>query len=287
MAVALRDGTCRISNFSDSSETAHLVPRNQGDWVRSSLSVCLSVFPRFAKVSYRQFSRNEMEVYNRNRHLPSHLITSDIQNCLRLRSDIHGQLDAGAFVFVPKCATSRIHFLKETREYGVLLHNRETEQFRVSPEFVYARFAWTILPLAQAFATKPGVKVSVWSAEKNHWEEQVRPSTTDASKRSSRKRQRPDQPSENSSTSRNSSGQQPAEEFGYPVYDSPAPGNCHDDNKHGGDIAHGSSSPTIPWSPPPRERRGYERRKKIFDSIGLTPSPPPALSGLLLMPVFL
>lgn len=61
--------------------------------------------------------------------------SSQTSNYLRLRSNIHGQLDARAFVFVPKCSSSRIHILKETEEYGLLL---KAEQLRVSLEFVYA-----------------------------------------------------------------------------------------------------------------------------------------------------
>ncbi|KAL0630932.1 hypothetical protein Q9L58_010220, partial [Maublancomyces gigas] len=152
IAVAQRDGTCRVSGFKDCTETAHLVPWVEDGW----------------------FTRNEMEIYNLNAGLPNHLLTSDIQNCLRLRSDIHSQLDAGNFVFVPKCGTSCIHFLTPTHEYGRLLHNRKTEEFNVAPEFVYARFAWAVLPLAQAFAAKIGVKLRVWSTAQHSWEEILR-----------------------------------------------------------------------------------------------------------------
>lgn len=173
MAVAQRDGTCRVSGFTDCTETAHLVPWVEDGWVYFDPFI-FSPPPKRTLTCRPQFTRNEMEIYNLNAGLPSHLLTSDIQNCLRLRSDIHSQLDAGNFVFVPKCGTSCIHFLTPTHEYGRLLHNRKTEEFDVAPEFVYARFAWAVLPLAQAFAAKIGVKLRVWSTAQHTWEEILR-----------------------------------------------------------------------------------------------------------------
>lgn len=111
-----------------------------------------------------------MDVYNRNPQLRNPLITSDTRNCLRLRIDIRSQFDSGAVTFVPKCGTSRAHFFTETKQYGPLLHNRETEEFCVAAQFVYARFAWAVLKLAQSFG---GMKARVWSAERNDWVEKM------------------------------------------------------------------------------------------------------------------
>lgn len=124
-----------------------------------------------------------MFYYNRNNTLSSRDITSDIQNCLRLRSDIHSMLDTGAFVFVPKSGTSSVHFIMQSRDYGRLFHNRQTEQMHVAPEFLYARFAWAVLQLAQNFASQKGVKVRVWSAIMSDWQDIVLGSDIDLSPR--------------------------------------------------------------------------------------------------------
>lgn len=112
-----------------------------------------------------------MGVYNLNNKLPSRLLTSDMQNCIRLRQDIHTQFDTGCFVFIPKCGSSHIHFLMLSHDYGRLYHNRESELIAVPAAFLYARFAWAILPLAQAFTSRVGVKVCVWCAVENDWVE--------------------------------------------------------------------------------------------------------------------
>lgn len=167
-AVALRDVTCRVSGFIDCTETVHLVPKKEDAWVCCTLSLCWHVL-----IQAPQFTRNKMDVYNRNPQLKDPLITSDTRNCLRLRIDIRSQFDSGAVTFVPKCGTSRAHFFTETKQYGPLLHNRETEEFWVAAQFVYSRFAWAVLKLAQSFGAKHGMKAHVWSAERNDWEEKV------------------------------------------------------------------------------------------------------------------
>lgn len=220
-----------------------------------------------------QFIRNEMEVYNRNTKLPSSLITSDIENLLCLRTDIHMQLDSGNLVFVPKANTSRVHFLTETRQYGPMLHNRETEQFRIAPEFLYARFAWAVLPLAQTFAEKSGVKIRVWSAQQSRWEDKVN-STEEAAP--ARKRPCLEQRGSKGafgthSASMDLSGNTSAQD--HPS-DRASPNNraclLSDSQDHPSTPParrpsptshHSSPSPT--WTPRP----GYERRMKIFDGI--------------------
>lgn len=117
-----------------------------------------------------QFMRNEMQQYNLNLTLSSAYITSDIENCLRLRGDVHTAFDRGDFVFVPKCGSSYVNMLKRTVEYGRLYHNRATQDIRVTSEFLYARFAWAVLPMASVFASKEGVRVQNYDSASNSWQ---------------------------------------------------------------------------------------------------------------------
>lgn len=203
-----------------------------------------------------------MEVYNLNASLPKHLLTSDIENCICLRTDIHSLWDSAAFVFVPKCASSRMHFLTVTRQYGPLLHNRQTEEFRVSNEFLYARFAWAVLPVAQTFAAKVGVKVSVWNGDQNVWVDRVNEPDVP---RSPRKRQRLE----------HRENQSPASATGTSVQDrvdgpNDAGGQSPERNRAFTPTRHGHRRPPpSPTKTPPSDNRGYEGRKRVFDGIGM------------------
>lgn len=177
-------------------------------------------------------------------------MTSDIENLLFLRTDIHMQLDSGNLVFVPKAGTSRVHFLTETRQYGPMLHNRATEQFRIAPEFLYARFAWAVLPLAQAFAEKPGVKIRLWSAEQATWEDKVNPTEEPAPPRKRpRLETRGSKGVADRSASKDSSADTSLQDRGSHHHPSTPPSH--------------QSSPSPTWTP----RAGYERRRMIFDGI--------------------
>lgn len=114
--------------------------------------------------------RNEMQQYNLNLTLSSAYITSDIENCLRLRGDVHTSLDRGDFVIVPKCGSSYVNMLKRTVEYGRLYHNRATQDIHVTCEFLYARFAWAVLPMASVFASREGVHVQNYDSASNSWQ---------------------------------------------------------------------------------------------------------------------
>lgn len=211
-----------------------------------------------------------MEVYNLNASLPKHLLTSDIDNCICLRTDIHSLWDSAAFVFVPKCKSSRMHFLTVTRQYGPLLHNRETEEFRISYEFLYARFAWAVLPLAQTFAAKVGVKVCVWNAEQNGWVDKVNePEVPRSPRKRPRLEQRESQPKGSvSGAAQDSSVQDGLEDVDNASGRSP---ECDPSFTQ----SHRYLSPTNkrpPQSPtktPPSQDRGYEGRKRVFDGIGM------------------
>lgn len=81
--------------------------------------------------------------------------TPDIGNGIRL----HLLFDSRAFIIIPKASTWRVHFLNITTDYGRLFHNRKTLTITLPREFMFARFAWAVIPFAKGFATRLGFKV--------------------------------------------------------------------------------------------------------------------------------
>jgi hypothetical protein len=79
-AIRRRDKCWRVTAQKDYVETAHLVPRTEAGWFRSSaMSQC-----------------------NPDGQLPSEMITDDISNAIASRSDIHSAFDDKKFVIIPK-----------------------------------------------------------------------------------------------------------------------------------------------------------------------------------------
>ena len=130
VAVAQRDGSCRLSFYHDCIESAHLVPREEADW----------------------FEVNSMSKYNRNKMLSGEFFLDDAGNGVAFRRDIHFSFDQKNFAIVPKDGKWVVHFFRLTDEYGPKYHNQPIELLRgVSPAFILARLAWTIFPLLEQF----------------------------------------------------------------------------------------------------------------------------------------
>ncbi|KAJ9634235.1 hypothetical protein H2199_009065 [Coniosporium tulheliwenetii] len=129
-AVIARDRACAISKHRDYIERAHLCPRNELDW----------------------FQKNGMRRYNARLDISGDVITDDMANALAMRADIHRAFDGCKFAFVRKAGRWVAHFLETTYELGRMYHNRPVEMAAgVAPEFVLARFAWSVFPLVKAF----------------------------------------------------------------------------------------------------------------------------------------
>lgn len=123
-----------------------------------------------------------MYQYNTNSSLPTTQITLDVENCIRLRGDIRTAFNRGDFTILPKCGSYYIHFLRRTGDYGDLYHNRKSYDIKVGPEFLFAHFAWTILPMASTFASRAGTHILVYSSSEDTWKETV-VSTTNSKRR--------------------------------------------------------------------------------------------------------
>lgn len=148
-----RDSTCRISDYGDALEAAHLCPTNVDTWWRG----------------------NRMSRYCKNKMLPSASVTADVNNVIALRKDIHHMMDDQKFALVPKDNTWKIHFFSPTRNLGGKYHNRPVQALspEISPAFILTRLAWTIFPLARDFLeagprrkikvrTKDGTRNDLW-----------------------------------------------------------------------------------------------------------------------------
>ena len=139
-AIITQNITCRMSDFEEGTEAAHLCPRSELEWSR----------------------QNRMSIYNTSPSLPPDRILDDTANALLLRQDLHTQFDANKFVFVPKkgADTAGItcivtHLLMPSRELGMLHHNARLKPIlNVHPGFLFARFALAIFRFSEQFLTE-------------------------------------------------------------------------------------------------------------------------------------
>jgi hypothetical protein len=127
--VKMRDRTCRLSNHSSATETAHLCPEKEEAW----------------------YLHNDMQVWNSNQ-LPNHInMTRDVANCLLLCSNLHKTFDDRIWVFFPKGPNILVaHFLQAAPDQAALYHNVTARPVQCKPHFVYARFAWAIISLLRS-----------------------------------------------------------------------------------------------------------------------------------------
>lgn len=136
-----RDGSCRITDSRDLVENAHIIPRSEREW----------------------FVREGMDTYNSAPDLPPHHIVDDIKNGFLLRRDLHSAFDTNLFCLAVKDGKVVVHFLKRTYEIGAYYHNLEFRLPAGEPalEFMWARFAWSVIPFIAKFASTRGCLVKL------------------------------------------------------------------------------------------------------------------------------
>lgn len=135
-----------MTNHIEGTECAHLVPRTQSAW----------------------FQRNSMERYGK-RGRPGSEPIDNPRNALLLRSDIHKLFDDKRFTFTPKpqyaVSDDRTYVGSESKEYvahifrdtdphelTALYHGVKLQTLTVvAPEYLFARFAWTIFQFISIF----------------------------------------------------------------------------------------------------------------------------------------
>jgi hypothetical protein len=135
-ALLLRDGSCRLSGCREQVQVAHVVPQSERDW----------------------WLTNDMSRYNTG----SAASLDDAANALLLRADLHIAFDKPCIAFYPKPAADAdaaadtemrlvAHVLEPSLELEHLYHNRELHSTVVGVDMLYARFAWSIFTLLDAF----------------------------------------------------------------------------------------------------------------------------------------
>lgn len=155
-----RDGCCRITESRDLVENAHIILRSERDW----------------------FIREGMDMYNSATDLPLDHITDDIKNGFLLRRDLHYAFDSSLFCLAVKEGKVVVHFLRRTYEVGAYYRNVE---FRLPAgetalEFIWARFAWIVIPLIAKFASSGNRLVKLADGQTRRVGTKV-PNTGDAS----------------------------------------------------------------------------------------------------------
>ncbi|KAF1993929.1 hypothetical protein P154DRAFT_448872 [Amniculicola lignicola CBS 123094] len=133
LALQARDVSCRITGCREGTQVAHICPQKEIEW----------------------WHGNGMSRYNVG--LANTL--DDLSNALLLRTDLHIAFDKPKFVFVPKPSSDPskpqlvTHLIEPSAEMEYLYHNRSLHPLHSSIETLFARFAWSIFPLLDAFLT--------------------------------------------------------------------------------------------------------------------------------------
>ena len=134
MITMNRDVSCRITNYIEGTESAHLVPLNEQEW----------------------FDRNGMYRYTTTTNSVAPAI-QDARNAILLRSDIHTTFDQKRFTVVPKASVPLVHVTAQglSDQFIHLHHNVPMQPLEgVAIEFFLARFAWTIFGNLINFVTQ-------------------------------------------------------------------------------------------------------------------------------------
>jgi HNH endonuclease len=133
-AIRQRDVICRITAFESGTEVAHLIPEHERQW----------------------FLSNSMTVWNNDLTLDPDNLLRDLSNAVLLRSDMHTAFDQRKFVFFPKDSEGYVlYMLEPTSDIGQLYHNTRVNIPQCSPEFLFARFAWSLFPSLSGFLSRP------------------------------------------------------------------------------------------------------------------------------------
>ncbi|KAI0835617.1 hypothetical protein F5Y06DRAFT_305845 [Hypoxylon sp. FL0890] len=128
-AIISRDECCRMTLALSGVEKAHIVPQAEELW----------------------FTQNNMGPYV---SASVNSKVNEVKNLILLRADVYKTFNAKALLIVPKLRNRRyvlvthlLHSIEQTmHELESLYHNRPLHQlYGVSPECLFARFAWTIL----------------------------------------------------------------------------------------------------------------------------------------------
>ncbi|KAM0800620.1 hypothetical protein BDR22DRAFT_775894, partial [Usnea florida] len=128
--VMNRDRRCVVSRRLNLKEKAHLCPKQEKDW----------------------FTKNHMRSYIQNHYTDPDDAIDHPSNAVAMREELHTVFDQKIFVFMWKENAWTTHFLRPTYEFGEEYHSKSvTINSGVSTQFLLARLAWAVFPLAKQF----------------------------------------------------------------------------------------------------------------------------------------
>ncbi|KAL8766392.1 MAG: hypothetical protein Q9209_006826 [Squamulea sp. 1 TL-2023] len=139
-AVIARDVTCRMTDYIEECDIAHLCPKTEVRW----------------------FQANRMDLYIMDLRRSGSVAIHDKANVMLLRADVHRAYDKMRFVHLPKRHTTGelrfvTHLMHHSTELGQLYHNAELHTLGVAKEFLFTRLAYAVFPLLAGFLQQ-GVK---------------------------------------------------------------------------------------------------------------------------------
>ncbi|KAL8707354.1 MAG: hypothetical protein Q9220_007602 [cf. Caloplaca sp. 1 TL-2023] len=136
-AVRERDYCCRLTGWTQITEGAHIIPKEEADWL----------------------SRNNMHMYSADTHMPT---ANNSANIFLLRRDVHRSYDQSFWTIVPKAMGPEseemdwvCHLLVRDDEYAQAFHNVVLHDLHgVRAEYLLAGFALAIFPMLGPFLSK-------------------------------------------------------------------------------------------------------------------------------------
>lgn len=123
-----RDQCCRMTEAAEETDVSHVVPLAEEPW----------------------FVKNVMNRYGNN-HVSSRPGINDDANTMLLRADLHRSFDKRRFTFLPKRHDTIVTHVFGSESLRDIYHNVELNTTYIAPQYFFARFAWTILPLLRPF----------------------------------------------------------------------------------------------------------------------------------------
>ena len=126
-----RDQSCRMTEAVEETDIAHIVPLAEESW----------------------FTKNDMVRYG-NKHASLRPGINDDANTMLLRADLHRSFDRRRFIFLPKKPGAIVTHVLESESLRDIYHNVQLNTTYIAPEYFFARFAWTILPLLKPFLAR-------------------------------------------------------------------------------------------------------------------------------------
>lgn len=160
----IQGSICRLTEYTRSIERAHIIPRHERQWFKSS----------------------EMRDYAHSPDITADAVFDGLANRIGLRSDVHTLWDSHEFVFVPKAAEGQGHLLAahslvNDAEVVSLYHNIVVHDLDHVPyQYLFARSAIAILSRVPEFIKESQpVKLSIKTASSDYelkqfgWDEAV------------------------------------------------------------------------------------------------------------------